>query len=182
MSQVVIAGDTSGTITLQAPAVSGSNVLTLPANTGTVLTTTSTFGGTGPAFAAYTSVDVTMTNVTYTKVTFNIEYFDTNSNFASSRFTPTVAGYYQINTSFVYICTFATQTVCSLYKNGASLTYTNQYGTTANNASSIGLSTIVYANGTTDYFEIYCYINATGTLYVQQGQQAYFNAAMIRSA
>ena len=38
MSQVVIAGDTSGTITLQAPAVSGSTTLTLPATTGTVLT------------------------------------------------------------------------------------------------------------------------------------------------
>jgi hypothetical protein len=38
MSQVIIAGDTSGTITLQAPAVSGSTTLTLPALTGTVLT------------------------------------------------------------------------------------------------------------------------------------------------
>lgn len=36
MSSLVIAGDTSGTITLQAPAVSGSSVLTLPANTDTV--------------------------------------------------------------------------------------------------------------------------------------------------
>jgi len=37
MSSVVISGDTSGTITLQAPAVAGSNTLTLPASTGTVL-------------------------------------------------------------------------------------------------------------------------------------------------
>ena len=36
MSSVVIAGDTSGTVTLQAPAVSGSSVLTLPATTDTV--------------------------------------------------------------------------------------------------------------------------------------------------
>jgi len=35
MSSVVIAGDTSGTITLQAPAVAGSNTLTLPAATDT---------------------------------------------------------------------------------------------------------------------------------------------------
>jgi hypothetical protein len=41
MSSVVISGDTSGTVTLQAPAVSGSTVLTLPATSGTVLTTTS---------------------------------------------------------------------------------------------------------------------------------------------
>lgn len=41
MSSVVITGDTSGSITLAAPAVAGSNTLTLPANTGTVITTAS---------------------------------------------------------------------------------------------------------------------------------------------
>jgi len=46
MSQVVIAGDTSGTITLQAPAVSGSSVLTLPATTATLATLTT------PSFAS----------------------------------------------------------------------------------------------------------------------------------
>ena len=50
MSSLVIAGDTSGTITLQAPAVSGSNVLTLPLATATVglapLVTTFTSSGT----------------------------------------------------------------------------------------------------------------------------------------
>jgi hypothetical protein len=46
MSQVIIAGDTSGTITLQAPAVSGSSVLTLPATTATLATLTT------PSFAS----------------------------------------------------------------------------------------------------------------------------------
>jgi len=41
MSSLIIAGDTSGTITLQAPAAAGSNVLSLPAETGTVLTSVS---------------------------------------------------------------------------------------------------------------------------------------------
>ena len=55
MSSVVISGDTSGAITLAAPAVAGTNTITLPASTGTVLTTGSTgvcqawvnFNGTG---------------------------------------------------------------------------------------------------------------------------------------
>jgi hypothetical protein len=47
MSQVIIAGDTSGTITLQAPAVSGSTTLTLPATTGNFLTSTTQLIGTG---------------------------------------------------------------------------------------------------------------------------------------
>jgi len=36
MSSVVIAGDTSGTITLQAPAVSGTTTLTLPSTSGNI--------------------------------------------------------------------------------------------------------------------------------------------------
>ena len=42
MSQLIIAGDTSGTVTLQAPAVAGSTTLSLPSTTGNVVTTTST--------------------------------------------------------------------------------------------------------------------------------------------
>ena len=42
MSSVIISGDTSGAITLAAPAIAGTNTLTLPAVTGTVLTNKST--------------------------------------------------------------------------------------------------------------------------------------------
>lgn len=37
MSSVIVSGDTSGSITLSAPAVSGSSVLTLPASTDTLV-------------------------------------------------------------------------------------------------------------------------------------------------
>ena len=47
MSSVIIAGDTSGSVTLAAPAVSGTTTLTLPATTGTVLTNASQLVGTG---------------------------------------------------------------------------------------------------------------------------------------
>ena len=68
---------------------------------------TSTFGGNidvpqiitdAPAFWAWQSVQQTgVTASTWTKITFTSEIFDTNNNYDSSRFTPTVAGYYQIN-------------------------------------------------------------------------------------
>lgn len=38
MASIVVAGDTSGTVTLTAPAVSGTTTLTLPITSGTVLT------------------------------------------------------------------------------------------------------------------------------------------------
>jgi hypothetical protein len=37
MASLVLAGNTSGSITISSPAVSGSNTLTLPASTGTVI-------------------------------------------------------------------------------------------------------------------------------------------------
>ena len=42
MSSVIIAGDTSGTVTLAAPAVSGTTTLTLPATTDTLVGKTTT--------------------------------------------------------------------------------------------------------------------------------------------
>ena len=51
MSSVVIAGDTSGTVTLDAPAVAGTTVLTLPATSGTVLTSATGQTLTSPVIA-----------------------------------------------------------------------------------------------------------------------------------
>jgi hypothetical protein len=52
MSSVVISGDTSGSVTFQAPAVAGSTTLTLPATSGNVLTSTSaTVGSSGITFS-----------------------------------------------------------------------------------------------------------------------------------
>jgi hypothetical protein len=57
MSSVVISGDTSGAVTLSAPAVAGTTTLTLPATSGTVLqsgtTVTEAQGGTGTTVGYY---------------------------------------------------------------------------------------------------------------------------------
>jgi len=42
MSSITIAGDTSGSVLLQAPAIAGSTVLTLPSTSGTLATTATT--------------------------------------------------------------------------------------------------------------------------------------------
>jgi len=54
MSSVVIAGNTSGTVTLDAPAVAGTTVLTLPATSGTVVTTATSSGISGSAITTGT--------------------------------------------------------------------------------------------------------------------------------
>lgn len=54
MSSVVIAGDTSGTVTLAAPAVAGTTTLTLPATSGTIVTTATSTGISGSAITTGT--------------------------------------------------------------------------------------------------------------------------------
>ena len=172
MSSVTISGDTSGSIILQAPAVSGSTTLTLPTTSGTVLTTANTFGaGTGPAFAAYWGgADQSISSSTWTKVTLSSEIFDTANAFDSTtnyRFTPQVAGYYQINASIRIIGNSANNKVLGIYKNGSVLysmdTYSPASVTYINSYNPVSMSVIIYLNGSSDYVELYGYSNGTGT-------------------
>jgi len=56
MSSVILTGDTSGTLTLSAPLVAGTNTVTLPAATGTISLLTQ---GTAVASTSGTSIDFT---------------------------------------------------------------------------------------------------------------------------
>ena len=178
MSSVVISGNTSGTITLDAPAVAGTTTLTLPATSGTVLTTGSTFAGTGPTFSAYQSSGQTLGTATYTKILFQTEEWDTNSNFASSTFTPTVAGYYQINA--VVRAPQNGEISAIIYKNGSNYKVGNNVNTTA--VYSMGVSALVYFNGSTDYAEIYVFSSVASTPTVTGANYTYFQGFLARSA
>jgi len=102
---------TIGQSGLNAPITLTSPILTTPAlGTPSALVLTNATGlpqaglgtnvaGNGPIFSAYSSAGQTVSNNTITKILFDTENFDSNSNFASSRFTPTVAGYYVFTNS-----------------------------------------------------------------------------------
>ena len=179
MSSVVIAGDTSGSVSLQAPAVAGSTVLTLPAQTGTVMVN-------GPAFRANTVTAQTITTNTFTKVAYNVEEFDTNSNYdpiTNYRFTPTVAGYYQINANVSMGGGSVGYVQCSIYKNGSR--YVS--GSCSPNNGAVGgmvsASTVIYCNGSTDYIEFYVWQSQGSSINLQTltGFNT-FSGAMVRSA
>jgi hypothetical protein len=140
-------------------------------STGTVMVS-----GNMPAFSAYASAVQTVTTNVATKVVFDTEVFDTNSNFASNRFTPTVAGYYQINAGIQYLGSVTPY--LQIYKNGSvysSLISSSQVNGILHDAN------LIYCNGSTDYIEIYG-TSYGGTQFNNTQQNTWFNGAMIRAA
>lgn len=141
----------------------------------------------GPAFSAYANATLqTITSGSQQKVLFQTEEYDTNSNFASSRFTPTVEGYYQLNAEVrLDGATGTGETMIILYKNGAEHKRgTNQSGVQfATNFWAMTVSSLVFANGTTDYFEIYVQQTSGGSVTVTAVNNpaiTWFNGCMLR--
>ena len=140
----------------------------------------------GPAFRAYIDGSQTISSGSQQKVTFGSETFDTNANFASSRFTPTVEGYYQLNATVrISGSSGLGEVMLTIWKNGSEYARgTNEQGTEqGNNFYSMQVSDLAYANGSTDYFEIYIQQTSGGNRDTTAGTNiSYFSGAMIRGA
>ena len=65
MASLVLTGDTSGQVTLAAPAVAGTNTATLPVATGEL----SMLGGTGQTWQSFTVGSTRISGTTYTNST-----------------------------------------------------------------------------------------------------------------
>ena len=103
-SGLVISNDMSGTLQFQ------QNGVNLP------------MSGVAPAFGVYpgSGTPQNITSGSQQKVLFQVEEYDTNNNFASSRFTPTVPGYYQLNAAVRLDGSYGTgESMITIWKNGA---------------------------------------------------------------
>jgi hypothetical protein len=141
----------------------------------------------GPAFRAFIASGQTIASAgAQVKVTFGSETFDTDGCFSSSRFTPTVEGYYQLNATVRISGTAGTgENMLVLYKNGGEYARgTNGSGTEIGASFySMQVSDIVYANGTTDFFEVYIQQGSGGNRDTTAGTNiSYFSGCMIRGA
>jgi hypothetical protein len=136
--------------------------------------------GNMPAFSAYPTSGTSTSTGTWTKITFDSENFDTNNNFASSRFTPTVAGYYQITGNVRYNAITASAIYSGIYKNGSLFCQSGTGGATA--YVSVSVSSIVYLNGSTDYVEIYGYQNSGLTVSTDAQVYVVFSGVLVRTA
>jgi hypothetical protein len=141
--------------------------------------------GYGPAFMAESSVDQSVPSATWTKVTLGNEIFDTDNCFASSRFTPTVAGYYQVNgvVRGVSASNNVTSTGAAIYKNGAIYTLSNSASGGISGLAN-AVSGLVYLNGSTDYVELYGFITGTSPFfdYNSAGIAPQLSGCLVRAA
>jgi hypothetical protein len=148
--------------------------------------------GNGPAFRAVLSGNQTIPFNTYTKLTFNSEIFDTNNCYDSTtnyRFTPNVAGYYQVSLQIMVGGTASRDCLVYglVYKNGSanpnsSGAFALTFGSGADN--SVYSSGLIYMNGTTDYLESYMYqydYTANSTMLAKVAGTN-FNACLVRAA
>lgn len=190
---VAIRSSGGGATTLVATSSPTDYTATLPANSGTVVTTGSTAVVTpamlssavstnGPSFSAYQSSSQTLTSNTWTKIQFQTEEWDTASCFDSTtnyRFTPNVAGYYSVTGKIQPNSTYSAGGV-AVYKNGALYKYGN-YNLNATTYSPASMTCLVYLNGSTDYVEFWGLL-VSGQALVTTADMTYFQAAMVRSA
>ena len=182
---IVLQSTSGGSVTINEPTTASNFTQTLPAATGTVMVS-----GNMPAFSAYrTGTQSGFASATYTKVQIQTEVFDTNSNYDNAtnyRFTPTIAGYYQINAAVVATGTGLAYTQAIIYKNGSPYAQGGYVTTTSTEAGS-SIASLVYMNGSTDYVELYAYVSVTlGTATIYGGAnpqaQTFFNGSMVRAA
>jgi len=164
-------GATSGFSDIIAAAGSASTIFTLPANGGSNGQVLSTDGSgalswinrdpaVGPAFLVTRDTAWSASNGTATKVAFNYEVFDQGGCFdhtTNFRFTPNVAGYYQLSAT-------VTMTGASwsggydtiyIYRNGSNWLRGNIHHPSNGNYTATHVSALVEANGSSDYYEIY---------------------------
>lgn len=140
-----------------------------------------------PVFSAYqTASNTSLTTNTTTKILLTTEEFDTDNQFdtTTSKFQPTIAGYYQIDTTVRFgAASFSGECSCQIFKNGVSYKVETKTPVSTAQKHFSSLSEVVYMNGTTDYLELYCVANGTSLVIVGDGQRGTrFGGFLIRRA
>ena len=184
MANVAISGDTSGAVTLTVPATAGTQTVTFPAATGTAMVS-----GNMPAFFANLSAsNQSISSNTGTKIAFDAVIFDTNNNFsvANNRFTPTVAGYYQFSGGAYYASSGVGAYIMRIFKNGSEYIRGSQISGGTGASTQPNISCLLYANGTTDYFELWTSQSTVASINIQSNNTTpyltFFMGALVRTA
>jgi hypothetical protein len=136
-----------------------------------------------PAFSATKdSSDQSLGTSTYTKVTFATENFDTANCYSSNRFTPNVAGYYQMTVQIYLSNATAGLNQVTLYKNGTRFIRVGMFNQASNGQyQTLGGTALMYLNGTTDYVEVYAYTDAGAGTAAANAEITIFSGVGVKS-
>jgi hypothetical protein len=179
-NSTVITGQTAET------SIAGGDLVLIYDDSASALrkmTKTNLFSGVAvnaPTFSAFLSTPQTILSNTTTKVNFQSENWDTNSNFDTTnmRFLPTVSGYYQL-TAGVTMGGAASTGVLYFYKNGSNYKQLTSIQAAAGQTS-MSDTTLIFLNGSTDYVELFINIGVGQNLSAVSAE-TYFMGALIRT-
>jgi hypothetical protein len=173
---IVLQSSSGGSVTINEPTTASNFTVTLPAAAGTAMVS-----GNMPAFSAVKNATQAISAAAATKILFQTEEFDTNSSYdtSNSRFTPTVAGYYQVTLRIRPNATNG-EAEATIYKNGSNFKDGSNISVTGTQNGTI-VSALIYLNGTTDYVEGFCYVTNACTV-ASNAAATYFQAVMVRAA
>lgn len=136
-----------------------------------------------PTFSAYASAATNLVQNVYTKIGFQTTEWNVTGAYDTglSRFTPKVAGYYQVNACVTMATSFAGGNSV-IYKTGVVYKYGVSINPTSADTAIFPVNSLVHLNGSTDYIEIYCMQTAATQNTANGAIYTYFNAALVLKA
>jgi hypothetical protein len=158
MSSVVLAGDTSGSVTLASPAVAGTTVVTLPAVSGTVALAADAYtdtnaltllnaSGTAPVYACRAWVNFNGTGTVAIRGSGNVSSITDNGvgNYTVNFTTAMVDANYSITASLGFLGSTVSSNSCAMVKDNVAIPSTTSFTvstTLASNGASLDVERI----------------------------------------
>ena len=142
-----------------------------------------------PLFRAIRSDYQVLSNSTDTVINFDNDSgsasFDTNNFFNTSnyRFTPTIAGYYQLTAQLEFSLNSGNNLFgVMIFKNGTEALRVRRWNDGSNSNVNINVTGIVAFNGSSDYAQAYGWQNSGGNITVAQGVgRTFFEGVYLRA-
>jgi|TARA_R100000455_G_C6188945_1_gene63893 hypothetical protein len=172
----------TGTITV------GQSGDTISVPTGATLSVSGSASGlpdNTPSFSVTLSGNQTISNSSWTKITFDTEYWDTDSAFASNKFTVPSgeAGKYFFGyTTRVQNIDDGESVSIKLYKNGSAADTERAMGQNYSSASNQGINVsgfYIDEAAVSDYFEVYVYHTEGSSQAAESGATVFFGYKLI---
>ncbi len=126
-----------------------------------------------PVFYVYRSGAQSLSSSTSTVVELNTKLYDTENWFDTStyKFTPQIAGYYQINACVFVTGSGLTRVIPAItgtsFSDSIRTGYIPAYEGGVTDSAAVSGSTIIYFNGTTDYIQLNIFVTGSSALEVE---------------